>query len=214
MAQYLPYPSFIRGAVMKYFRKKYGNNEMTSRWNKTLEIYKSFVEEAPDIGGKENNMSNNLYMALAVFAFYEAADKNITPEELNTLVTEYMPKSIPVVSSIMDFNKPKNQEKMRVKYEKYKALTDEKRNNGEWGNNWRVEINPLNRKKGVAFDLIGCPLADFAKKHGYLNLMPVLCNFDYLTASLIHARLIREHTVAEGYESCDYWYIGDKESEI
>lgn len=137
MAQYLPYPSFIKGAAMKYFRKKYGKGETTSCWNKTLETYKSFVEEAPDIGGKENNMSNNLYMALAVFAFYEAADKSITPEELNTLVIKYVPKRIPIVSAFLNFNKPKNQEKMRVRYEKYKALNDERLNNGEWGNNWR-----------------------------------------------------------------------------
>lgn len=214
MAQFKPYPSFVRGAAMKYFSKQYSGSEVKHFWNKTLELYKSFVEEAPDIGGKENNMSNNLYMALAVFAFYEAADKRITPEELKKLMTEYMPKSIPVVSAFLDFNKPKNQEKLRIRYEKYKALSDDKLNNGEWGNSWRVELNPHNRKKGVAFDLVGCPLADFAKKHGYAEIMPVLCDFDYLTASLMHARLIREHTVAEGNEYCDYWYIGDKESEI
>lgn len=214
MAQFRPYPSFVRGAAMKYFRKQYGGSEVNRLWNKTLELYKSFVEEAPDIGGKENNMSNNLYMALAAFAFYEVADKRITPEELKKLMTEYMPKSIPVLSALMDFNNPKNQEKLKKRYEKYKALSDDKLNNGEWGNSWRVELNPHNRKKGVAFDLVGCPLADFAKRHGYTEIMPVLCDFDYLTASLMHARLIREHTVAEGNEYCDYWYLGDKESEV
>ena len=28
---------------------------------------------------------------------------------------------------------------------------------------------------------------------------------------LMHARLIREHTVAEGYDICDYRYVGDRE---
>lgn len=213
MAQYKPYPSFIKSAVIKFFRKKYGKNQVKCLWNRTSEIYRDFVEKAPDIGGKENNMSNNLYMALAVFSFYEAVDRKISPQDLKKLITEYMPKNIPVISAVIDFNKPKNQQKLKERYEKYKALSDEKLNNGEWGNSWRVELNPHNRKKGVAFDLVGCPLADFARKYGYTEIMPVLCDFDYLTASLMHARLIRKHTVADGSEYCDYWYIGDKESE-
>ena len=27
----------------------------------------------------------------------------------------------------------------------------------------------------------------------------------------IHAKLIRHHTVAQGADTCDYWYIGDQE---
>ena len=109
MAQYRPFPSFIRAAVMKFFSKEYGKGEINGRWRRTLELYSRFVEEAPDIGGKDNELSNNLYMALAVFAFYEAADKKITPENIRKMMTEYMPGSIPVVSSLIDFNKPKKQ---------------------------------------------------------------------------------------------------------
>ena len=38
----------------------------------------------------------------------------------------------------------------------------------------------------------------------------MLCDIDYLTTKLIHARLIREHTLAEGAETCDYWIVGDE----
>lgn len=214
MAQYLPFPLVVKGFAMRYLKKKYDKGETKFRWNRTIEIYKGFVEEVPDIGGKKNPMSVNLYMGLAVFALYEAVDKKITPEELKTLINEYVPKRIPVVSSIFDFNKSGTKKLMQGKYDKYKPLFDEKFNNGEWGNNWRIELNPHNRNKGVAFDLVGCPIADFAKEHGYLHLMPSVCSLDYLTASLMHAKLLREHTVAEGFESCDYWYIGDKESEF
>lgn len=211
MAAFSPYPSFIKGAVRKYFQKEYGTDEAKRLWHKTLQIYKSFVEEAPDIGGKENKMSRNLYMALAVFAFYEADGRKLTPEKLKTLMTQRMPKSIPIFSQLMDFNKPWNQRKLRARYERYKAASDEKLDRGEWGNSWRIEMNPHGREKGVAFDLVDCPLADFAKEHGYTEIMPILCDFDYLTAALIHARLFREHTVATGSSYCDYWYLGDKE---
>ena len=211
MAAFSPYPSLIKGAVRKYFKNEYGSGEAKRLWQKTLQIYQGFVAEAPDIGGKENKMSSNLYMALAVFAFYEADGRKLTPEKLKALMTQRMPKSIPIFSALADFNKPGNQRKLRARYERYKSVSDEKLDRGEWGNSWRIEMNPHGREKGVAFDLVGCPLADFAKEHGYTEIMPVLCDFDYLTATLIHARLFREHTVATGSPYCDYWYLGDRE---
>ena len=36
-------------------------------------------------------------------------------------------------------------------------------------------------------------------------------NAGRVTAAFMHARLIREHTVAEGYDICDYRYVGDRE---
>ena len=211
MAEYRSSPFFIRGAVWKYLKKEYGGSEARRIWKETLAQYRRFVDESPDIGGKANKMSSNLYMALAVFAFYEADGRKMTPEKLKALMTERMPKRIPLFSALVDFNMPRNQEWLRTRYEKYKAVSDKKLDRGEWGNSWRIEMNPHNRETGVAFDLVGCPLADFAKEHGYTEIMPILCDFDYLTAALIHARLFREHTVATGSPYCDYWYLGDKE---
>ena len=36
-------------------------------------------------------------------------------------------------------------------------------------------------------------------------------NAGRVTEAFMHARLIREHTVAEGYDICDYRYVGDRE---
>ena len=37
-----------------------------------------------------------------------------------------------------------------------------------------------------------------------------MCALDHAYARLMHARLIRTHTVATGADSCDYWYVPDK----
>ena len=63
----------------------------------------------------------------------------------------------------------------------------------------------------MAFNLHGCPIADFARENGYMEYMPVICGSDHAAAAFMHARLIREHTVAEGYDICDYRYVGDRE---
>ena len=212
MAEFKPYPFFIRRAVRKYLKKEYGKNEAARLWERTLQIYACFVKEVPDIGGKANAMSSNLYLALAVFAFYEADGRKLTVDKLKELMSQQLTQSIPVLSALADLNKPKNQQRLRERYEKYKAISDEKLDRGEWGNGWRIEMNPHGREKGVAFDLVGCPLADFANKHGYIGFMPVLCGFDHLTAKLLHAKLIREHTVATGSKYCDFWYLGNRET--
>ena len=55
---------------------------------RTLQIYDGFVKEAPDIGGKENGMNSNLYLALAVFAFYEADGRKLMPDKLKEFMSQ------------------------------------------------------------------------------------------------------------------------------
>ena len=71
-------------------------------------------------------------------------------------------------------------------------------------------VNPNNTDEGFAFTLVGCPLVQYAKKYGYMELMPHMCKLDHQYAKLMHAKLIRTHTVATGADSCDYWYVPDK----
>ncbi|MBQ8133915.1 MAG: L-2-amino-thiazoline-4-carboxylic acid hydrolase [Clostridia bacterium] len=56
-----------------------------------------------------------------------------------------------------------------------------------------------------------CPIAEFAKKHGYLDVMSAFCNRDYPAMELLHALLIRKHTCANS-DICDYWIVGDESS--
>ena len=41
-------------------------------------------------------------------------------------------------------------------------------------------------------------------------MLPIMCDIDYKTAALMHAKLYRDHTLAGGGEVCDYWFAGDK----
>lgn len=50
-------------------------------------------------------------------------------------------------------------------------------------------------------------LRPHAKKHGYEHLMPLFCGSDFKVAERYGMRLIREHTEAEGFPNCDFWYL-------
>ena len=82
--------------------------------------------------------------------------------------------------------------------------------------------NPMSSNITMSFVIISIWLASERKitpeqmsqvMERALEINPVLCNIDYITMSMMHSRLIREHTVAEGAGICDYWTVGDKVAE-
>ena len=52
------------------------------------------------------------------------------------------------------------------------------------------------------------PAAEFAIRHGLTDIMPALCNVDYASMELLHARLVRTTTCVDGCR-CDYTICGD-----
>ncbi|MDO4538970.1 MAG: L-2-amino-thiazoline-4-carboxylic acid hydrolase [Coriobacteriales bacterium] len=49
-----------------------------------------------------------------------------------------------------------------------------------------------------------CPLANFARAHGYEEYMPYLCNLDYVLFGMLGVPLFREHTCFEDGDYCDF----------
>ncbi len=49
-----------------------------------------------------------------------------------------------------------------------------------------------------------CPIYEFAKKQGYMEYMPYLCNLDYTLFKCADASLYREKTCADGDDYCDF----------
>ncbi len=43
----------------------------------------------------------------------------------------------------------------------------------------------------------------------FTDIMPALCNVDFASMELLHARLIRTNTCVDGYR-CDYTICGDR----
>ena len=60
------------------------------------------------------------------------------------------------------------------------------------------------------YEFTACPAAEFAVKHDLTDIMPALCNVDFASMELIHARLVRKGTCVDGCK-CDYTICGDKD---
>ena len=202
----------VKKGLIRYTRNHFPD-DADSIIKRADELYPELYAKAPDIGGKENRMAYNLDMMIIAVSFYEASDQRVDGKAFEEISRELYNK-YKFVRKLINVNRKWQMKVLRKsmykRYIPYSKLVEEKTANGEWNNTWRVRINPTGTDEGVRFDLVGCPLADYARANGYMDLLPSLCATDHILPALFHAKLIRTHTCALGSDSCDYWYVADE----
>ena len=193
--------------IKKKLQNQYDAPEAENKYREISDTYERFVRESPDIGGKDNPMAHNFYGSLAAFAYYECTGRTMTPEQITDMCFGMMMANRENKHPLEKVNL--NNKLVRGAIHAVFGLRAKKLNkhkaDGTWANTWGMEINPLKHREGISIHLVGCPIADFAKKNGYSELMPYFCDTDKAVMEAFGGRLYRDHTVAEGYEDCDYW---------
>ena len=197
--------------VIKAMSEKRFPGEVESILERADRQYDTFRKTTPDIGGKENMQFKDLDFLIAFFAFYEACSRRIGIPELDEFAYETVVKSSETAGKLIGWNSPLMAKMATKMYTGYKKKIDEHVAKGEWGNTWRVEMNPEGHTKGFAIHTRMCPNVDFCKAHGYEDFLPAICAQDHKIAAAMHGVLIRTHTVAAGDEYCDWWYFGDRQ---
>ena len=91
----------------------------------------------------------------------------------------------------------------------YKAFVRAKSGCDKW-HDYEMTVAPYENGKPIYYEFTSCPAAEFAIRHGLTDIMPALCNVDYASMELLHARLIRTTTCVNGCR-CDYTICGDKD---
>ena len=188
--------------------KKYDRRFTKSVLKKVKPIYKEMLLQTEDIGCK-NPMANNIYMAYVFMAIWKAADGKIKPVDFKEVITEFMAN--PLVIRFMggvDMNVPKGMKKMTKRFHKMAQWAEEHLEYKD--KTWDFNFNDTLHKDGTYYHFTRCPIEKFARENGYLEILPVVCDIDYLTAKARGAVLHREQTLATGGEMCDYWFVGDK----
>lgn len=69
---------------------------------------------------------------------------------------------------------------------------------------FQTKVQPATAEYAVIYHTKVCPLADFARKYGYLEFMPYICNLDYVSFGLFGLPFYREKTCAAGDGVCDF----------
>ena len=195
--------------MKKSLNKRYGKEYTKELVEKADGIYRDMLNRVDDVG-EDNPMASNIYECLVVMAIWKAADGKISVNDLREICVGIM--SMPmlkVVGLFINGNKKSGVRKFSKMIHKDAAWLDE---HPEYkAASWDFNFDETKYDKGFYYHFTQCPLNNFARREGCLEVLPVMCDVDFLTAKLMHFKLHREHTLASGGKVCDYWYVGDKD---
>ena len=207
MIQKLVGKKFYEG--MQRYLKKHYPDEAKAITDKAFALFPEIERKAPDIGKEKNGLYINLDLFLAVVAYYEASDHRVGGEAIDEIIDDIFSRLMKWSPFLNINNRFIQRVLKKYVYGDYKKYILQMKENKGWKDSWDMVLG--NREpEGLSFLLIGCPIAKFAKENGYQHLMPHVCAVDYAYAKLMHAKLVRNQTVAEGADYCDNWFVPDK----
>ena len=159
----------------------YPEAERETVWEKVQRQYADFLSDwRTDLGGK----------AVTSFREIEEMEENLILPTFRKL-------------KFVDCNKPFWRKLM------YKAFVRAKSGCDKW-HDYEMSVAPYETDKPIYYEFTACPAAEFAIRHGLTDIMPALCNVDYASMELLHAKLVRTTTCVDGCR-CDYTICGDKD---
>ena len=187
----------------------YPPGERDAVWERVQRQYAAFLSGwRTDLGGKRNfhNGAGGNYDCVALMAYYVVCKGVTSLAEIEAMEGElFLPafRRLSKWARWVDCNKP------LFKRLLYLSFRNAKRQCDRWGD-FQMNVAPFDRDGPIYYEFTKCPTAEFARQHGLLEVMPALCNPDFTAMELIHARLVRKTTCANGCK-CDYTICGDRD---
>jgi hypothetical protein len=157
-----------------------------------------------DLGGKKNfhNGVGGTYDCIAIMCYYDVCRDVTTFREIEEMEEKLI---LPAFRKLrfVDINKPFWRKLM------YRAFSTAQKHCDTW-HDYEMDVAPYENSKPIYYEFTACPAAEFAKQFGFADIMPALCNVDYASMELLHAKLVRTTTCVDGCR-CDYTICGDKD---
>ncbi|MCT4596047.1 MAG: L-2-amino-thiazoline-4-carboxylic acid hydrolase [Anaeromicrobium sp.] len=173
-------------------------------YNDTLREYKKLISQLPYIGGKENRLTSNLIQASWGLALYRTIlIYGGTVEQAGELITrgfEMKLNKIPtflrhLMGKLMFFKRNVAKMKKRAEISQLR----------EYPCDWVWHVFEGDRNVfDVGIDYTECGIEKFIHSQGADELIPYLCNLDYVLFGKLGIELIRTKTLAWGCDCCDF----------
>ena len=171
-----------------------------------MQNYNAYLPELPDYGGKRNGHARAIYGGLLIFALYPALPDQPPIAELQGFVQNMFMGAFTALGKVFDLNRALD---MRLIDMVFRKSGDRDRKDIERYPAGFVNVDePYDRERRAArYHFTQCPNADFARSHGLLHVLPLLCNSDFFGIGEIHGQLIRRGTCGNS-DRCDYCIVG------
>ena len=212
LKKHVLYSDAMEKIIRKRLSEKYDEAKASEVWDRVQLQYAEFLADLPFLGGSKNthNGQGGTYDCIMLFAYYEALNHEPSMDELYEMNVEAFLPSFQKLAGVVNANKPVLRRLLHLGFVMTANSKDNKSPDQPTG--YIMDVEPYSKTEGVRYHFDRCPIAEFGKAHGYLDIMPAFCNSDYPAMDIIHGALIRKHTCANS-NICDYWIVGD-ESEI
>ena len=202
------YTEECKKVIIKYIAMHYSKNMIDEVFSA---VQKQFVEYLntwrTDLGGEKNfhNGIGGTYDCIMIFSYYTVMRDLTSFEEIEKISEEVVLPSFKKLFFV-DMNKRLYKRLM------YYAFKGAERRCQKWPD-YNMIVEPYSKNGPLKYKFTSCPVAQFAREHDLLDILPALCNVDYPSLEIMHARLVRTTTLGKG-ECCDYTIFPDKDPRL
>lgn len=194
--------------ILKKIRLHYPSEKVDEVFEAVQIQYSDYLKDyRTDLGGKANfhNGVAGTYDCIALFSYYTVCKDKTSPAEIEEMNNNLF---LPAFRKLgfVDCNKELYRKLMHLSFK----IAEKKC--GKW-NDYTMKVSAYHKGEPIRYEFTACPIAEFAKEHDLLDILPALCNGDYMAMELIHAKLVRRTTCGNG-NVCDYAIYGDKDERL
>lgn len=187
------------GGFFRHLKVKLPELNLKKLKRKSKVLYKEILLRTPSIGGmKENGMTMALVWGAMVIAIYKAGEGEITSEILGTMISTMADNPI--------FRAANKKEPFNEVEQKKREVICKKSQERRFAYDWVSEFEYGDTFNEFRVTYYQCGLCKLAQQEKCRHIVKEMCKFDYITAQLMGAKLVRTETIAEGGDMCDFRY--------
>ena len=167
------YTKQAKKAIVKLLKEHYPGT-WDEVFEKIQQKYVAYLKDyRKDLGGKKNfhNGVGGNYDCIFYFCMWELCKKEISFDEVEKNYEEMM---LPTYRGMRLFNGNHG----IVKRFMYVAFKSAQRRCDVFGD-FKMHVDPYDGNKPLTYHFTSCPVAEFAREHGFTDILPALCNIDY-----------------------------------
>lgn len=192
--------------IKEWLKQRYGEAEGGRIWDAVCRQYDEYVKELPDYGGRKNAHALSVYGGVLIFALYTQLPDQPPIEEMQDFVQGLFMAPFVKLGKIFDLNRKADMRLINQVF--YKIGEKDRKQIKQYLCTFCNVAVPYDKENHAArYIFTQCPNAEFAKAHGLLHVLPVLCNSDFYGISMLNGTLIRRGTCGNS-SVCDYCVVG------
>lgn len=183
---------------------RFGEDAVVQIQQDVREEFEKLVPQFPDIGGKANPLISNLLESGGALALYRAIQAHGgTVEETGELIhlgvrrrLERMPAFLLYLMGRFAYSRWR-----LPQMKKHAQASQERKYPDDWV--WAI-FEGDGRSFDIGIDYSECAVQKFIQHQGTEELMPYLCDVDYLVFAAAGMELKRSKTLVQGCDCCDF----------